>query len=157
MPVSTHPRDTLYAPLSKVFDQAQNSTANHQKNYIALYKLQISAAEYTETVRNSDNVKLSGERTFEDMFLDMVNRVLSVKKGVAPADRIVKFVSGYVKNLNDKSAFLLYLWFSHPYRIGQLWKFSKPRAWTTMKIRLLHGSRRACSNTCSRPLSRRTK
>lgn len=108
MPVSTDPRDTLFAPLSKVFDQAQNSTANHQKNFIALYKLQISTAEFTEPGRNGNDDRLTGEHTFGDMFLDMVNRVLSVKKGVAPADRIVKFVAGYVKSLNDKSTLPLH-------------------------------------------------
>ena len=47
-------------------------------------------------------MKLIGERAFEDAFIDMVNHVLHVKKGLAQADRVVKFVGGYVRFMNEK-------------------------------------------------------
>ncbi|KII87700.1 hypothetical protein PLICRDRAFT_30295 [Plicaturopsis crispa FD-325 SS-3] len=105
MPARTHnsPLETLPAVVPKVFDQAQVSTANHQKNFVALHKLQADAATITEPVRNGKSVKLVGERAFEDAFLDMVTRVLPVKKGVGQADRVAKFIGGYTKFINEKA------------------------------------------------------
>jgi condensin complex subunit 3 len=115
MPVAAaNPKESLFAPLSKVFDQAQNSTANHRKNFVALYKLHKSAVDYTD----DGSSKATGERVFGDMFFDMVNRVISVKKGQAPADRIVKFVGGYAKVLHEKST---------SYSISNLSKLESPR------------------------------
>lgn len=45
---------------------------------------------------SDDRIKLTGEKAFNNIFFDMVNRVLTVKKGVAVADRVVKFVANYV-------------------------------------------------------------
>jgi condensin complex subunit 3 len=98
-------QESLPPALAKVFDQAQSSIANHQKNYITLYKLHANAADYTEPDSDSDGLRLSGERMFEVVFLDMINRVLLVKKSVSVADRIVKFTAGYLKTLDEKSAY----------------------------------------------------
>ncbi|KAI0063895.1 hypothetical protein BV25DRAFT_1823946 [Artomyces pyxidatus] len=95
--------ETLSTAIPKAFEQAQTSTANHQKNFVALHKIQIEAATKTESVRNGEGLKLVGERAFEDCFLDMINRVLVVKKGTAVGDRIVKFVGGYIRFLNAKA------------------------------------------------------
>ena len=35
-------------------------------------------------------------QAFNTLFIDLVNRVLPIKKGVAVADRVVKFVAQYV-------------------------------------------------------------
>ena len=91
--------------VSKIFDQSQNTTANHQKNRVALHKLHKEAAEHVESVQNGKGIKLVGERAFESTFIEMVNHILQVKKGVAVADRAVKFIGGYVMFLNDKGAF----------------------------------------------------
>jgi hypothetical protein len=96
---------SLQTALSKAFDQAQSSTANHHKNFVALHKLHADAATVTEPVNNGEGIKLIGERAFEDVFVDMVSRVLSVKKGAAQADRIVRFVGGFVKFVNEKGGF----------------------------------------------------
>ena len=94
--------DIIPAALPKIFDQAQNTTANHQKNKVALHKLHKDAAAHVQSVQNGKSVKLIGERAFEDVFIDMVNHVLHVKKGAPLADRIVKFVGGYVRFMNEK-------------------------------------------------------
>ena len=39
---------------------------------------------------------------FEDIFINMVTRILPLKKGTVAADRIIKFVGGYIKFANDK-------------------------------------------------------
>ncbi|KAM6503308.1 Nuclear condensing complex subunit [Amanita muscaria] len=109
MPGRTKQRDgdvltDLESAIPRIFDQAQVSIANHQKNFVALHKLHTEAAQHTEPVNNGRTIKLTGERKFEDIFTCMLMRVLPIKKGVGPADRIVKFVGGYVRFVNDKAA-----------------------------------------------------
>jgi condensin complex subunit 3 len=104
MPSRITAPEALASAIPKAFEQAQNSSANHQKNFIALHKIHLDAAAQTETIRDGDGVKLVGERAFEDCFIDMVNRVLVVKKGIGVADRTVKFVAGYIKFLNARGA-----------------------------------------------------
>ncbi|KAJ6631026.1 nuclear condensing complex subunit [Mycena sp. CBHHK59/15] len=103
MPARTLPAGVdLQTAVPRIFDQTQNSTANHQKNFVALYKLHLEAAQRTEKV--PDGFKLTGEREFEAFFMDMLSRVLPVKKGATAADRIVKFVGGYIKFVNERAA-----------------------------------------------------
>jgi condensin complex subunit 3 len=107
MPARTAPTtsvlESLPTLIPRAFDQAQTSTANHQKNFATLHKLYTDAAKHTESVNNGAGIKLIGERAFEDLFVDMVSRVLSVKKGASQADRIVRFVGGFTKFINEKS------------------------------------------------------
>jgi condensin complex subunit 3 len=86
--------DTLPFALPPIFDQTQHTTANHRKNIVALCKIQASCSTIIE--KSSKGTKLLGEKAFNAAFIDMVNRVLPVKKGVAVADRVVKFVAQYV-------------------------------------------------------------
>lgn len=86
--------DVLPTAVPPIFEQAQATTANHRKNIVQLRKVQETCASLTE--ETSKGLKLVGERAFNALFIDMVNRVLPVKKGVAVADRIVKFVANYV-------------------------------------------------------------
>ena len=94
--------DSISHSVSGIFDQAQNSAANHRKNCITLHKLHIRAASITQAANHGESLKLTGERCFGDAFLDMVNRILTIKKGPAVADRTVKFIWGYVKYMNEK-------------------------------------------------------
>lgn len=86
---------TLPSLLPPIFDQAQQTTANHRKNIVYLRKIHEQCATIVEEISN-DRIKLTGEKAFNSLFFDMVNRVLTVKKGVAVADRVVKFVANYV-------------------------------------------------------------
>jgi condensin complex subunit 3 len=97
--------ETLSTIIPKIFDQAQNTTANHQKNVVALHKVHIDAAAFTESVHNGKSIKLTGERLFEDTFIDLLCRVVVVKKGVSQADRIIKFVGAYTKYMNEKGSY----------------------------------------------------
>lgn len=97
--------DSLSTIIPSVFDQVQTSAATHKKNCVTLYKLQSTSAKVTETVdrgRNNAELRLIGEKTFAEIFMDMLNRVLVVKKGVTAGDKIVKFVASYVKFLGEK-------------------------------------------------------
>lgn len=100
--------DSLKTALPKIFDQVQNTTANHQKNFIALYKLQSDAANIKEPVQRGKSDKLTGEKAFEAAFADMLLRVLPLKKGTPVAERSIKFMSGYAKFITEKSMFSLY-------------------------------------------------
>ncbi|KAI0363430.1 ARM repeat-containing protein [Pilatotrama ljubarskyi] len=95
--------DSLNDALPQIFDQAQSTAASHQKNFVALYKLHSHAAAITQPVDNGKSLKLTGERAFEDLFHDMIIRVLPLKKGTTVADRIVKFTAGYTKFITDKN------------------------------------------------------
>ncbi|XP_006463480.1 hypothetical protein AGABI2DRAFT_208301 [Agaricus bisporus var. bisporus H97] len=88
--------------LAAIFNQTQTSLANHKKNCVNLYKIHVEAAGQVES-NSKVTVKLVGEEAFARSFLDMVSRALVVKKGVASADRIVKFVGAYVKFINEKA------------------------------------------------------
>ena len=94
--------DDLSTNIPKIFEQVQNTTANHQKNYVALYKLHCEAAKEVESVQNGSSVKLIGERAFEDTLITMLSRVLPVKRGASTVDRVIRFIGGYVKFVNEK-------------------------------------------------------
>lgn len=101
-PTTSSVLQSLSTLIPKAFDQAQSSSANHHKNFVALHKLHSEAASQTELVNDGAGIKLVGERAFEDVFVDMIGRVLSVKKGAVQAERVVKFVGGYTKFINEK-------------------------------------------------------
>ena len=107
---TTSLRDTVETTLPKVFDQAQSSIANHQKNCVALYKLHLTASEFRQSSSRGNGEKLVGERFFEETICDMISRVLLVKKGQVVADRIAKFLGGYIKVLVEKSVSVLDLY-----------------------------------------------
>ena len=92
----------LSTSIPRIFDETQVSIANHQKNFVALHKLQTDAALHTEPAPKGKGVKLTGERTFGDVFLTTLAHILPVKKGVTQVDRIVKFVGGFTKLINEK-------------------------------------------------------
>lgn len=95
----------LASHIPRIFDQAQNSTANHHKNFVALHKLHAEAALHTEATANGSGFRLTGEHAFEDTFIIMVAKVLPVKKGASQGDRIVKFVGGYTRFVNERGEF----------------------------------------------------
>ncbi|KAK1232890.1 chromosome condensation complex Condensin, subunit G [Marasmius sp. AFHP31] len=95
------PLEDIPSQIASKFDEAQSSVANHRKNCVNLYKLHGQASAIFQPTKKGKAVELIGEITFQDAFVDMVNRILDVKKG-GFADRIVKFVGSYVKFVNDK-------------------------------------------------------
>lgn len=94
--------DDVRELVANIFDQAQASLANHKKNCVALFKVHTKAAAVTLPAKNGKGVKLVGEKAFQDAFMDMLSRVLGIKKGPANADRIVKYVGAFVKFMNEK-------------------------------------------------------
>jgi hypothetical protein len=70
--------ETLPTQLPPIFEQAQHTTANHRKNIVALRKIQVACATVTE--ETSKGTKLVGEKAFNTLFVDMVNRVLRTRQ-----------------------------------------------------------------------------
>ncbi|KAJ7086065.1 nuclear condensing complex subunit [Mycena belliarum] len=103
MPARTLPALNLQTAVPHIFEQVQATTANHQKNLVALHKLHLEAARKTEQVGNGH--KLVGEREFEGVFMGMLARVLPVKKGATTADRVVKFIGSYIRFINERAAY----------------------------------------------------
>lgn len=99
-----HPNVSASEHIPRIFNQVQDSIANHKKNYVALHKIQAELAEHTEDLQKGKLVKLTGERMFQDKIIYMLCQALPLKKGIDSADRTVKFVAGYVKFINEKGA-----------------------------------------------------
>ncbi|KAJ7039564.1 nuclear condensing complex subunit [Mycena alexandri] len=95
MPARTlPPAADLHTAIPRIFDQVQTTTANHQKNFVALHKLHLEAAKKQELIATKDGEepKFTGEREFQTC------------KGATAADRVVKFVGGYTKFINERAA-----------------------------------------------------
>lgn len=90
------------------FEEAQLSMANHRKNTVGLYKAHLQAstgssrANGKPTKKSMKHDSVQGEEEFGEVFLDMLGRVMLAKKGTC-SDRVLRFVGGYVKYLNEKS------------------------------------------------------
>ena len=97
------PNESAEQYIPRIFNQVQDSAANHRKNHVALHKIQAELAEQTEELQKGKLVRLTGERMFQDKFIYMLCKALPLKKGTDSADRTVKFVAGYVKFINEKA------------------------------------------------------
>lgn len=85
--------DALSGTISDYFAEPQHSIANHRKNAVGLHRIHTQCAQITE--ETPKGTKLIGEKSFNSAFLDCLNRVLHIKKGVVQADRTLKFVATY--------------------------------------------------------------
>ena len=108
----------IHESIACIFEQVQLSVANHRKNCVALWKVYAGVCDVVDVRRGGssrggeERVKYVGERRFEDVFLDMVRRVLGVKKGAgaAVAERVVRFVGEFVKLVTERGALLAFFW-----------------------------------------------
>ena len=86
----------------RIFSQVSTSYANHRKNLVALYRIQDEYASQNVLFNRGNFMKLTGDRKFERLFQELLLTALRVKKGVTEGDRLVKFVAGYTRFLNEK-------------------------------------------------------
>ena len=87
--------------VSHIFNQTQLSTSNHRKNCVALHRIHTSLSRFIPKAEDG-NLRHTGEQSFLDVFLDTINRVLVIKRGSVPADRVIKFVGLYAHFIIDK-------------------------------------------------------
>ncbi|CDS02070.1 hypothetical protein [Sporisorium scitamineum] len=85
----------LHASIPPHFQQAQHSLANHRKNIVALHRIHLKVSTIRE-IGSDGRLRPIGEKVFNQVFIGCLDRVLPIKKGVPNADRICKFVAGYV-------------------------------------------------------------
>ncbi|GAA5857357.1 hypothetical protein JCM8547_002238 [Rhodosporidiobolus lusitaniae] len=86
----------LSTQLPLLFSAAQSTTASHRKHINTLHALFRRCAAVTSTSADGKFVRLSGEKAFGERFREMLLHPLGVKKGTEQADRVVKFVAGFV-------------------------------------------------------------
>jgi condensin complex subunit 3 len=108
-PTEEEKRAQLCVSIRQIFEQAGNTAANHNKNYVVLFKIHQEFAGYMEYIKKGKRelVKLTGEKQFQDTFKHMLVKVLPLKKGETTGDRIVKFVGGYIRYINEQGRFIL--------------------------------------------------
>ncbi|BGP19048.1 hypothetical protein JCM10213_009242 [Rhodosporidiobolus nylandii] len=88
--------ELLDTQVPALFTAAQQTTASHRKHINTLHSLFRRCAAVTTTSADGKYVRLSGEKAFGERFREMMLHPLGVKKGVDQADRVVKFVAGFV-------------------------------------------------------------
>ena len=129
--------DDIHDNVSARLDEVQSSLANHRKNCVALYKLHVQASK---VVQGKD---LAGEVAFEDEFLQMMARVLVVKKGQT-AERVVRFVGTYVRHVTAKGAWRDFCAGGRVADWLQKLRRSRRRRARPAQIHWRRGSRRGC-------------
>ncbi|CAG8544549.1 9035_t:CDS:10 [Paraglomus brasilianum] len=89
-----NPLELLKKSVADIFDDVQKSAVLHRKNALALRKIQE---------RCSINPSI-GEQAFNKTILDMVQKILSVKKKEPCVDRTVKFLGAFIQYTSEKDA-----------------------------------------------------
>lgn len=88
--------EALEQHLPATFIAAQHTTASHRKHINTLHAVFLRCAKVTTLSSDGRYTRLSGEKAFGEKFRAMVTHPLGVKKGVDQADRIIKFIAGFV-------------------------------------------------------------
>ncbi|SCV72496.1 BQ2448_4033 [Microbotryum intermedium] len=89
-------QQTLQQQVPQLFGASQHSVASHRKNINTLHGLFLRAAQVTTLSNDGTTLRLTGEKSFGDVFRAAVVHPLGVKKGVEHADRIIKYIAGFV-------------------------------------------------------------
>jgi hypothetical protein len=76
--------------LPSIFNEVQSSVTNHYKNATALRTLHLRAA--------TDE---ASQLLFEEEFLEMLSRVISVRKDEPNVEKTFQFVIGYIRLLYE--------------------------------------------------------
>jgi hypothetical protein len=88
--------EALDQHLPAVFTAAQHTTASHRKHINTLHAVFLRCAKVTTLSSDGRYTRLSGEKAFGEKFREMVTFPLGVKKGTDQADRVIKFIAGFV-------------------------------------------------------------
>lgn len=88
--------DVLDQHLPAVFTAAQQTTASHRKHINTLHGVFLRCAKVTTLSSDGRYTRLSGEKAFGEKFREMATHPLGLKKGTDQADRVIKFIAGFV-------------------------------------------------------------
>ena len=82
-------QELLKKSVADIFDDVQKSTVLHRKNALALRKIQ-------------ERCSMNGEQAFNKAILEMVPKILSVKKKEPCVDRTIKFLGAFIQYTSEK-------------------------------------------------------
>ena len=82
--------------LSDLFTAAQHSVSQHRKLINNTHALFLKCAKVTTTSEDGESIRLSGEKLFGESWRSMAVHALGIKKGVDQADKVVKFMAGFI-------------------------------------------------------------
>ncbi|KAJ4293305.1 chromosome condensation complex Condensin, subunit G [Kalmusia sp. IMI 367209] len=100
----------LRAQIAQIFDDAQNTTATQRKLQTMLRKIQERCCFEPPTTKRKKGheEEVFDEEQFNDEVTRCVLRILNVKKGVAEADRVIRFVGLFLKHAGERDRAILY-------------------------------------------------
>jgi len=82
-----------------LFNKAQHSLTSHRKLINNLHSLFLSSAELVEQLENEEGpektIKLVGEKNFTEACYTVLDNLVTTKKGVVEADRVVRFFGAF--------------------------------------------------------------
>ncbi|EFP74365.2 hypothetical protein PGT21_033556 [Puccinia graminis f. sp. tritici] len=82
-----------------LFNKSQHSLTSHRKLVNNLHSLFLSSTEIREQIENGDGtdktIKLIGEKNFTEACYTVLDNIVSTKKGVVEADRVVRFFGAF--------------------------------------------------------------
>jgi condensin complex subunit 3 len=94
---------SIHGALALIFQDAQSSNASHKRRINNLCKLHYEAASLVQHKdkgrEQHGSVVLVGEKAFNRAFWEITMCILEVKRGVIEADRVVRFIGGFVSAL----------------------------------------------------------
>jgi condensin complex subunit 3 len=96
VPTTLESLTTPLLALPLIFTSSQHSIATHRKSINSLHALFLLCSTITTLSDDGKQIRLTGERAFGERFREAVLHPLGVKKGVEVADRVIKFVAGFV-------------------------------------------------------------
>ncbi|PLW56608.1 hypothetical protein PCANC_01434 [Puccinia coronata f. sp. avenae] len=82
-----------------LFNKSQHSLTNHRKLVNNLHSLFLSSAGVRDELENEDGtdktIKLVGEKNFTEACYTVLDNLVTTKKGVVEADRVVRFLGAF--------------------------------------------------------------
>ncbi len=79
-----------------------------------MLKIQEECSLVVQESSSGKGPRLIGEKAFNNTFIDMVNRILPLKRGISPADKCAAFIAKYVAYATEQGE-------------NVFWRFALPR------------------------------
>ncbi|KAI8373381.1 hypothetical protein EDC96DRAFT_499139 [Choanephora cucurbitarum] len=93
----------LQSLMSDIFDDAQKQDANLRADAIKLRDLQVACClNAPRKIGEPEDIDFEGEDRFLKMVHKMVNLVIKTKKREPTADRVQRFIAGFLQYIQSK-------------------------------------------------------
>lgn len=97
----------LQLAVASIFDEVQDSSSSHKRNLRKLYALHAAAIGVPNKTKPGGTHTAATELSwtvFEGTLLGMIARVLPARVGELAVERVIKFVTAYLKQLSGPNA-----------------------------------------------------